>query len=408
MKLLVIHQHYLLPGQPGGSRFNEFARMWTEAGHEVSVIAGGINYTTGQVPEQYAGRWITKEVQDGVTVYRCYVPRSYRDSYAGRIWAFFVFTLSSLHAVAKAKRPDAVIATSPPLTTALTGGFAALWHRVPWVFEVRDLWPESVIAMGGAKRGSLFARLLFAMEKWAYRSATVVNVLTPAFKDDIVGRKLIPAEKIVVIPNGADEAFEPGTRENDARRELGWGDRTVAMYAGAHGRANALNQLIETAALLRDRPDILIACVGDGPERQQLSERAASMGLDNIRFHGPFAKERMPEIVRAADMGVAVLANTPLFRTVYPNKVFDYMSCERPTLLGIDGVARKLVVDDAQAGVFAEPENARALADGILRLADDPELRARMGSNGRTWVLANQTRVALATRYLEVLMKIIR
>jgi glycosyltransferase involved in cell wall biosynthesis len=187
------------------------------------------------------------------------------------------------------------------------------------------------------------------------------------------------------------------------RKQLGWGDRFVVMYAGAHGRANALHQLVDAAGELRDRPDILIACIGDGPERQSLTGEAERRGLKNIRFHGSRSKASMPEIVNACDAGAAVLQNNPTFRTVYPNKVFDYMSCARPVLLAIDGAARALVCDQAKAGVFAEPENHRAIASAIRFLADHPAARAKMGANGRCWVLANASRDALAARYLDVL-----
>ena len=181
----------------------------------------------------------------------------------------------------------------------------------------------------------------------------------------------------------------------------------MVMYAGAHGRANAVGQLVETAERLRDRSDILIACVGDGPERASIEERARSRGLTNIQFCGPQPKERMPAFVNACDVGAAVLQNNPTFRTVYPNKVFDYMACARPTLLAIDGVARKLVCEDARAGVFATPEDPAAISDAIRRLVDDPDGRAEMGQRGLSWVRANATRESLAARYLDVLQKLV-
>jgi glycosyltransferase involved in cell wall biosynthesis len=255
---------------------------------------------------------------------------------------------------------------------------------------------------------SLLTRLLYGLERWACGSADKINVLTPAFQQDIERRGLATAQKIVFVPNGADtDAFHPGLRDNAARREFGWGDRFVAMYAGAHGLANALGQLVDTAEQLRDRPDILIACMGDGPERKKLQAAAERRGLKNIRFYGPQPKSAMPEIVNASDLGLAVLQNNPTFRTVYPNKVFDYMSCARPVLLAIDGVARNLVCEQADAGLFAQPENARAIGEAVRRLADQPDECSRLGNNGRNWVLANAGRKALASHYLEVMKKLV-
>jgi glycosyltransferase involved in cell wall biosynthesis len=406
VKIQIIHQHYLMPGQPGGSRFNEFARMWAAAGHEVTVIAGTLNYTTGDVPETYRGKWTVKEHDGAVAVIRAHVPRTYMKNYAGRMWAFLGFTLSSITAVLQAPRPDVIIATSPPLITAITGWFSSRmrFKRVPWVFEIRDLWPESAITSGVLSRGGVLAKILYAIERRACRRADRINVLTPAFRDDLLRRGLAPDSKIVFVPNGADsESFQPGPRDNEVRRELGWGDRFVVMYAGAHGRANALAQLVEAAELLRERRDILIVSVGDGPERAALAEDVQRRGLANIVFHGAVPKERMPLFVNASDAGAAVLQDNPTFRTVYPNKVFDYMACERPTLLAIDGVARQLVCDQANAGVFARPEDPADIARCIVQLEADRDACRTMGRSGRKWVLENATRTALAARYASIL-----
>lgn len=406
MKIAVVHQYYLMPGQPGGTRFNEMARMWSEQGHEVTVIAGTVDHASGVSPERYKGKWVTKELDGNVTVYRCHVPACYNQGFIGRKWAFLGFTLSAATAALTIPRPDVVIATSPPLITVIPGWLAARcrWRPVPWIFEMRDLWPESAVTTGVLKPNALLTRMLYALEKWGAASATAVNVLTPAFREDLIHRGLASSEKICFVPNGADvEMFEPGTRDNEVRKELRWGSKFVAMYAGAHGVANAVGQLVNTADQLRDRPDILIACVGDGPERKALEAEAQARGLSNICFYGSRPKTEMPAIVRACDLGLAVLQNNPTFRTVYPNKVFDYMSCARPSLLAIDGVARKLVCEDAQAGIFAEPENPAAIAAALRHLADSPEQCAQMGTSGREWVLANASRTGLANKYLEVM-----
>jgi lipopolysaccharide/colanic/teichoic acid biosynthesis glycosyltransferase len=409
MKIVVLHQYYLLPGQPGGSRFNEMARIWAAAGHQVEVIAGTVNYVTGERPARYRQRWVTHETDGPVSVWRCHVPTSYTRGYVGRMWAFAGFTLSAATAALRIADADVVIATSPPLVVVLAGWIAALRSRCPLVFEVRDLWPESAVTTGVLRRGSLMTRALYALEHWACRRSALITVLTPAFREDLVSRGLAPATRIAAVPNGADVAtFRPRPRDNPFRERLGWGNRIVALYAGAHGRANAIGQLVHAAEhLARRRPDILIACVGDGPERIRWERAAQSRGLKNVTFHGAQPKEAMAEIVSAADIGLAVLQNNPTFKTVYPNKVFDYMACERPVVLAIDGVARQLVCDQANAGVWVEAENGQAIADAIVYLADHAADRAAFGANGRHWVLANATREVLARRYLEVLTPLV-
>jgi len=404
MRILVVHQHYLLPGDPGGSRFNEFARLWQKAGHDVTVICGTLNYSTGQTPPELRGRWVRRREEAGVPVWRCHVPPAYGRSYLGRMWAFFCFALSSATAVLRSGPADVVIATSPPLTVALTGWLAGRWHRAPWVFEIRDLWPESAITTGTVRAGSLLAGLLHRVECFACARSARIVVLTPAFVEDLVARRLRRREDISLVPNGADlDTFVPGPRENEVRRRFEWGDRFVALYAGAHGRANAPMQLVAAAEHLRDRPDILIVTVGDGSERAECEAAASARGLSNIAFLGAQPKTAMPAFVNAADTGIAVLQDNATFRTVYPNKVFDYMACERPTVLAIDGVARSLVCEEAQAGVYTPPEDAAALAGALRRLADDRDLARTLGRNGRAWAIAHASRASLAARYLQIL-----
>jgi glycosyltransferase involved in cell wall biosynthesis len=405
MRILVVHQYYLAAGEPGGSRFNELARSWKASGHDVSIIAGTLNYATGESSGRPGG-WITRRDEAGITVWRCHVPRTYSRGYFGRMWAFLCFTLAATWAARAAGRADVVVATSPPLTAAIPGLIAARlrFRAIPWVFEIRDLWPESAITTGVIRRSGLLARLLFTLERVACRTADAVVVLTPAFAADLKLRGLVDADRIVLVTNGVDvEAFVPASRDNDVRREFGWGNRFVALYAGAHGRANALDQLLQAAEHLRTRADVLIASVGDGPERERLEADAKTRNLTNLQFLGAVPKERMPAVIAAADAGLAVLQNNPTFKTVYPNKLFDYMACERPTILAIDGAARLLACDQAKAAVFVPPEDGRAIAEAIVLLADSSEYARLLGRNGRAWVLANAARSMLARRYLDTL-----
>jgi glycosyltransferase involved in cell wall biosynthesis len=411
VKIVVVHQYYLAPGEPGISRFNEMARVWVTAGHAVTVIAGNVSLSTGQTHSGTRGRLFTRISDGAVTVWRCLVPSVYSKSYLGRRFAYAVFTLSASLAALRTPSADVVIATSPPLFVVIPGWLKAKLSRrgTPWIFEVRDLWPESAVTTGVVGARAPLTRFLYWLERRACASAATVVALTPAIADDIVRRGLAPAERVTCIPNGADlRLFAPGERDNPFRRQFGWGDRIVAMYSGAHGRANDLGQLLNAAEALRDRTDIVIALVGDGQQRRALEAEARRRALPNVVFCGPQPKERMAECVNAADIGLAVLQRNPTFRTVYPNKIFDYMACARPIVLAIDGSARELVCDRSRSGVFAEPGDGRAIADAIRRLADEPELRRELGANGRRWVQHNESRDVLAARYLEVMGELIR
>lgn len=410
MKILIAHQYFLGQEDAGGSRWNEFARYFAEAGHEVTIVAGMVHYATGKKPDRYQGRYILREEEGpGVTVYRCHVSQSYNKSFLGRAWGYFSFAVSStLAGVFKAEKPDVIIATSPPLTVATTMIWLMRLRRRPAVFEVRDLWPESAIDTGVLAPGRL-ANMLYRLEAKAYRRAKWINVLTPAFEQALIERKGVGPEKISMIPNGADlDIMMPGPRDNEVRQELGLGDRFVVSYFGAHGRANRLGQLLDAAALLKNQaPEIRIMLVGDGMEKPQLKADAEERGLDNVLFVDAVPKDQVSQYINASDVCTAVLMRNETFKTVYPNKVFDYMCCNRPILIGIDGVARKLV-EDADAGVFVEPENPQAFVDALIKLRDDPEVRQRMGEAGRTYAAEHYSREGMAQKYLSVLENLIK
>jgi glycosyltransferase involved in cell wall biosynthesis len=404
MRILVFHQYYLMPGEGGGSRFNEMSHFWAREGHRVTVIAGDLQYTTGEKPRKYRWRWLTKENDNGVIVWRCHVSRMYRRGAFGRAWAFLTFILSSSAAGLLAGKADVVIASSPPLFVVIPGKIAASWRLIPWVFEMRDLLPEALVTLGVLNPSAFSTKLMYRIESWGCKHATKINVLTPAFREDIIRRGLAPEAKITLIPNGADdESFQPGPKMNTVRERFGWGNKFVAIYTGAHGLANDLDRLIETAEKLREHPDILLVSVGDGPERDRLTQEVHARGIQNLIFYGPQPKSAMPKMINAADVGIATLRATPTHKTVYPNKVFDYMACAKPVVLAIDGVARQLVCSEAAAGVFVEPGDGGAMARTILDLSRHPQRCAEMGERGRAWVVGNLRREVLARRYSDIL-----
>lgn len=405
MKILIIHQYLLGKDDAGGSRWNQFARYFAEAGHEVTILAGMVHYATGKKPDRYRHKFIVREEEiPGVTVYRCHVSQSYNKSFVGRAWAYFSFAVSSTIAgLLRAHRPDVIIATSPPLTVASTMLWLSRLRRRPAVFEVRDLWPESALDTGVIQPGRL-ANMLYALEAKAYRKAERINVLTPAFEQALVERKSVPPDKISMIPNGADlDIVTPGERDNHVRAELGLEGKFVVSYFGAHGRANKVGQLLDVAEKLKGpHPDVRIMLVGDGMEKAEVVADAERRGLGNVVFVDAVPKDRVCDYINASDVCTAVLMRNDTFKTVYPNKVFDYMCCKKPIIIGIDGVARQLV-EDAGAGLYAEPENADAFIDALLRLKSDPDRMARMGASGHDHAAQHYSRDAMARKYLELL-----
>ncbi|NLF32343.1 MAG: glycosyltransferase family 4 protein [Planctomycetes bacterium] len=410
MHILLVHQYFLGRNDAGGSRWNQFAKYWAAAGHEVTVLAGTVHYAKGVKEPQYKGRFAVREAESpGVTVWRCHVSEAYNRSFLGRLWAYGSFTLSStLVGLCRVKRPDVIVATSPPLTVAPTLRLLAGRYRVPGVFEVRDLWPESAIDTGVLTSRPLI-KASYRMEAMGYRAASLINVLTPAFREALIATKGVEPERLIMIPNGADlDIMRPGPKDNEVRRRLGLTDKYVVSYFGAHGRANRVGQLLDVAARIRDtHPDVRLMLVGDGMEKPDLVADATRRGLDNVVFVDSVPKDRVCDYINASDVCTAVLMRNETFKTVYPNKVFDYMSCRRPIIIGIDGVARQFVAD-AGAGLYAEPENTDAFVAALDQLRADPAAAERMGAAGLAYVREHYDRRVLAERYLAHLEAVVQ
>ena len=405
MHILIVHQYFLHKEDAGGSRWNQFAKYWAQQGHRITVLAGMVHYATGKKHPEYKGKFfVTEHEGPNITIKRCHVSEAYNRSFLGRAWAYLSFTFSSTLAGLWVRKPDIMICTSPPLTVGVTGAILGWLKRIPMVFEVRDLWPESAIDTGVLTSPGII-KLLYWMERVSYRAAAWINVLTPAFKDALVGRKGIAADKISMIPNAADlDIIKPGPLDNWVREKHNLGGKFVVTYVGAHGVANALTQLVEAAKILKDKaPAVQIMLVGEGMEKARLMETAQAARLDNITFVESVPKNKIGDYINASDVCTAVLKRCDTFKTVYPNKVFDYMAAAKPIIIGIDGVARQLVEADAQAGRFAEPENPAAFVEVLLALKAQPEVMAQYGARGMNYVRNNFSREVLASSYLKIL-----
>jgi glycosyltransferase involved in cell wall biosynthesis len=408
MHILIVHQYYLHPDGGGGSRWNQFSKYWSEKGHKITVLGSMLELLSANKYPAYKGKYIvTKEEMPNVFVKRCHVSEAYNKSFIGRAWGYFSFVFSSIIAGLSVKKPDVIICTSPPLTVGLVGWVLSRCKRIPMVFEVRDLWPESAIDTGVVTNGVII-KMMYWLEKKSYNKAKWINVLTPAFKTALIEKKGIPSDMISLIPNGADlDIIKPGPRDNYVRKKYNLSDKFVVTYVGAHGLANSLMQLIEAAKLLKQKDScVQIVMVGDGMEREKLFKAVEQNKLDNVTMIGPVSKAEISDYINASDVCTAVLKKCDTFKTVYPNKVFDYMSAEKPIIVGIDGVARQLV-EEAQVGIFAEPENPHAFVDAVLKLKNSPELMLKYGKNGRIYATENFPRQKLAEKYLGILEKLV-
>lgn len=402
MHIVILYQFYLRPREPGHSRVNEYARRWAESGHEVSVVTGQTSYMTGRKEKEYFRKFCVREKDGKVDVYRCFVPDDANRSFLRRAYSYFAFAFSSAVIFKRLKSPSVLLASSPPLTIGMPSLAICKMTKIPMLFEVRDLWPESAISTGVLTNKPMI-KFLSWLERKCYQVADCLNVLTPAFKEDIVNRGLKEADLIHNVQAGVDvDEMNPDKFSQEIRTKMGWVGKKVVLYTGAIGRANRLDQLVDAASVLRDNPDVLIAIVGGGMEEAGLKKRVEEEGLSNIVFHGSRSKEEMPEIIASADICLAVLMNSETFKTVYPNKVFDYMACERPVIVAIDGMIRNLL-EDQRAGFFVEPENAEEIAQGILGLVLDEQRCRELGRNGRRFVVEEFDRNVMAEKYERIL-----
>jgi glycosyltransferase involved in cell wall biosynthesis len=406
MKILLLHQYYLEEDDHGGSRWNEITKQWVENGHHVQVIAGMMHYNSSEKRAEYKGKWFKKKRQGSIEVLRCHVSETYNSNFIGRLWAYFSFVFSSLWAglFKVGGKYDVIIVSSPPLFIGISGYLISLFKRTPFVFEIRDLWPESAIDTGVVTNG-LIIKLAYALEKFIYKKATLINVLTPAFRDTLIQKKNISAEKIIFIPNAADFSLSDDLLKNfnitQFKKEHDLEDKFVITYVGAHGVANHLDQVLETGKILKDT-NVLFLLIGDGMEKKRLKEIAEKNHIENVRFINPVPKADVFKYILASDMGASVLKNVDTFKTVYSNKTFDYMSCKKPILMAIDGVSRKLV-EEADAGVFVEPENPQDFALKIRHYLADATKGILQGEKGYIYAKQNFDRIILANKYLDLI-----
>lgn len=414
MRILLIHQYFLELDDGGGSRFNEMAQQWTDAGHDITVIAGMMHANGVNKRTEYRGKYIVKKKHGRVEVIRTHVSESYNKGFMGRLWGYFSFVFSSIWAglFSIKGKYDIILVTSPPLFVGITAYILSLIKRIPFVFEVRDLWPESAIDTG-VVANKWIIKFAYAFEAFMYRKAKLINVLTPAFKEKLIQDKNVPEDKIIFIPNAADfslaeEVMKIDFDEKQFRQQLGWNDKFVITYVGAHGVANHLIQVVETAERIKNElPQVLFVLIGGGMQKSMLIEEAKKRGCNNIQFIDPVPKKEVFKYILASDYGASVLKKVETFKTIYSNKTFDYMSCRTPVFLAIGGVSRELV-EKANCGIYVEPENIDDWVDKIRHISQLPKQQLRtIGNNGYTYAREHFDRSKLSMNYLHHLNKLI-
>ena len=410
MKILYLSQYF--PPEMGApaARVSELSRLWQKAGHEVTVLTGFPHYPSGVVPQEYRAklrRLIMRDDLDGVRVERTWLAALPNSKTWERILNYTSFTVSAALRGSFLDSPDIVIATSPQLLECLAGLWIATLKGVPMVFEVRDLWPESLTLDANSGLNRIIRRVLTKISYFLYKDSRHIVVVTPAFKKHLIEHYNVPPEKISIVMNGVDpNVFTPIDETDSVVEEFQLSGRFVVSFIGILGNAHGLSTVARAAAVLQEkRPEALLLLVGEGADKSNLEALVAAMGLKNLFIVGQQPRNKVPALIRASSACMVLLKNSEVFKTVIPSKMLEFMACGRPVILGVGGQARELV-EKADCGVCIPPEDSASLAEAIDQLYSDRELRARLGRNGRNYVLTHFSREQTARDYIAVLEQV--
>ena len=389
--------HYFVP-EPAApaARVHEFSRAWVRAGHQVDVVTTFPNHPHGYIAHEYRRRMWSTEWIDGIRVLRCWLYAVPNRGVArrGLDHLSFMFTLL-LFGWPRLRAVDVVLASSPTLFSALSAWLIACVKGVPFVLEVRDLWPEAIVDLGLMRRGSAGVRLLRGLARFLYRRAARVVVVTESFADRLAADG-VPRAKLAVIPNGADTQFFTPTAPHAN------GAFTVA-YVGAHGLSHGLGAVLDAAAA---KPDVNFVLVGDGADRDRLVAERDRRALRNVSMRPSVPKSEVPSVYAAADVCLVPLRDIPIFETFVPSKLFEVLAAGRPIIGAVRGEARDILSRSGGA-LLVEPERGDQIAGAIEQLRRDPSLRAQLAQRGRAFAVEHYDRDALAARYLNLLHEVV-
>ncbi len=390
------------------SRTFEHCREWVKAGHHVTVITGAPNFPKGKVFEGYRNRLWQQETMAGIRVIRVWTYITANEGFAKRTLDYLSYMFTGFLASLFVRRVDLVVGTSPQFFTVCAAYATSLVKRVPWVFELRDIWPESIRVVG-AMRHSRLLDLLEKVELFLYRKASAIVSVTHAFRASLIQRG-VNGDKIYVVTNGVDiSLFEPRGKDTELLQQLGLDGKFLVGYIGTHGLAHALDTLLDSAKALKNAPDgdhFRLILLGDGANKAALRKRAQTEKLSNVIFVDSVSKEQVVRYWSLLDASIIHLKRDELFTTVIPSKLFECMGMAIPVLHGVQGESA-VIVERECVGLLFEPENAAALSEGIRRLVDDPQLVARFKANGPS-AARRYDRAVLANNMLEVLKKILK
>ncbi len=417
MRILFLSHYFPPEVNAPASRSYEHCRIWVQKGHQVTVVTCAPNHPQGVVYDGYQNKLYQRSEIDGITVIRLWTYVTANEGFVKRTLNYVSYMFATLVAAPFLPTTDIVISTSPQFFNGLAGFVVSRLKRAPWTLEIRDLWPESILAVGAITNKTVI-RILQYLELFAYRKADLIIPVTDAFKQYML-KKGIENEKIQVIKNGVDlEFYKENSNSEDLSilqvsqkhhqdlKEIDFTGKFVASYVGTHGMAHHLETVLEAAELVRDYPDIVFLLVGDGAERNTLLELKSKMDLDNVIMLEQQPKSTMPQLWQVSNVSLVLLKKSELFKTVIPSKIFESLAMKKPIILGVGGESKE-IIEASNAGICITPEDHHQLANAVLKLYKDSALTKDFSENGRQFVENNFDRKVLAGNYLSLLEKVV-
>lgn len=413
MKILFLSHYFPPEVNAPASRAHEHCKVWVAAGHEVTLVTCAPNHPYGRVYDGFSNRR-SDEVIDGVRVVRLKTFISANKGFLKRTLGFISYMLAVILAAPSLGKHDIVLSTSPQFFNGLAGYFVSRCKGLPWLLEIRDLWPDSILTVG-AIRNKYLIGVLYWLEEFCYRKCDKLVVVTDSFRRHIVA-KGIPETKISVIKNGVDfSTFNVGDNIADSEHaevlselDVPWlRNKFVVAYVGTHGMAHSLNSVLDAANKLKDHSHIHFLLVGDGSDKEALLKQRDKLGLMNVTMLDQKPKKVMPYIWSLTDLSLVHLKKDELFKTVIPSKIFEALAMEKPILLGVEGESADLIRDSG-GGITMEPENAEQMAQIVLTLAKDPVQCQAMAAMGSNYVRKYFNRITLAENYLQLMLGMVR
>jgi colanic acid biosynthesis glycosyl transferase WcaI len=405
VKILFVTHYFPPEVNAPANRTHEHCRRWVQDGHDVTIITGVPNHPRGEIYDGFENRWSQEETIDGIRVIRTWMYLTPNAGFSRRVANYLLFALTAVLASFRVKKPDLVIATSPQFFVGVAGAVISKLKRRPFVLEIRDLWPKSIVELGQLREGPVLSALE-ALERWLYRNAAGVVVNTRTFRQHIVERG-VAEDDVELIYNGIDPSvFRPRPRNEALLEKHGLSNHFTVAYVGTLGLAHGLSQFIDVAERLKGRRGLKFCLIGDGADRAKLEADVERRGLHNVVMLGLQPRASMPDWIASIDLLIVMLRDLPVFETVIPSKIFEFLAQERPVLLAAKGEIRRMM-EEAGGAQIIDPEAEDQMVEAIEQAIDHPEAATIRAAAGRRWVEEGFIRDDLARKMSAFLARVL-